>query len=110
MMYDSPQLFEGAFSLLHAQFTQRKPLIKAIKDVELLASAKIKTGRDNFDLDRITISVQHLRRLVESYEVWAVSNSFSEDNEASYTAFVEINKFLVRFCMHEKESAILDAD
>ena len=101
MMYDSPELFEAAFSLLHAQFTQRKPLIEAMKNVELLNTVNIIPNKPDCDLASITQRVQHLRRLVESYEAWALSNSFSSDDESSHKELIDLCLHFVDFCMHD---------
>jgi hypothetical protein len=41
MQYDSPELFEAAFSLLVSQYFQREPIQRALSDVRLLASSKL---------------------------------------------------------------------
>jgi hypothetical protein len=41
MQYDSPELFEAAFSLLLSQFRQREPLQEALNEVLLLPASQL---------------------------------------------------------------------
>ena len=62
-MYDSPELFEAAFTLLFAQFSQREAIIFALGDVQLIVTDKV---REFSTLDKLNASVSTLRNRMES--------------------------------------------
>ena len=96
MMYDSPELFEAAFHLLYAQFSQRETTVNMLSSVQLLETDQSLPIYGT--LDKLRSSVGVLRNKVESYEIWCVDNEFSPLDPESYEFVLTEFEQLERFC------------
>ena len=72
-MYESPALFEVAFSLLVRKFETQKALLGCLKDAQLI---KRKDVMDN--VNRIQNCLVGLDHQLSSFPVWAMGN-FADD-------------------------------
>jgi hypothetical protein len=118
MLYESPELFEAAFSLLRCQYFCREPVVAALQDVMLLETTDLfepphlltvyweddtqpKGSTDAACLCEVQ-HVKHLqsfrqllRRGIESYELWGI---VSRDRpEGNRTWYLNILGYLLLF-------------
>ena len=113
MMYKQPELFEASFSLLLAQFAQRRPVIEALQDVILLKvedlykpGVPLSVYWEGSEGEEGKAELQHVRHLrsfrqllrrgCEAYELWAISDEETGRYQDA-TWFKQILGYLVLF-------------
>ena len=100
ILHDDPPLASGALKLLFRHFNQRKELVDAMKNVQLLIS------RSNVDqYKQIKTDVENLRRLTEESELWIpVPVAESAEEEKLRRELLENN--LKKAGIHRRDSVL----
>ena len=100
ILHDDPPLASGALKLLFRHFNQRKELVDAMKNVQLLIS------HSNVDqYKQIKADVEDLRRLTEESELWIpVPAAESAEEEKLRRQLLEDN--LAKAGIHRRDSVL----
>lgn len=91
MMYEDHKLFEASFRTLVRHFTQRRALVNQLGNVQLLVD---ETTVSAYKILEQELSI--LRNHVESYEMWGISNDFSDDGSVNTTIVEKVKDTLVK--------------
>jgi len=83
IMYEMPQMQEAAIRLLFAHHKLLSSTVNNLKNTQLLVN---EVQRDTFKI--CSSNVLELQNLLESHEVWGVSNEFSDFDDACYRRVV----------------------
>ena len=98
ILHDDPPLVSGALKLLFRHFNQRKELVDAMKNVQLLIS------HSNVDqYKQIKSDVEDLRRLTEESELWIpvpAAESQEEEKLRKKVWFFKILKFVSKIVLN----------
>jgi hypothetical protein len=93
IMYNKPETFEGAISLLTRTFSQREDLVLALESSQMLFSSK---AIEAYSMLKDELDV--LKNDIESYETWGINNDFSPQDPTVHKRVRALLRRLSNLC------------